>query len=61
VPQGVVVLNESINFRKFHVLTSFFTTKSLGKGTVMKRNEGSDAFDMSPVDGLDEYVVLFRY
>lgn len=35
--------------------------KEMIGGGMMNRNEGRNAFDMSPVEGLDEYVVLENY
>ena len=32
-----------------------------GCGGLINRNEGRNAFDYSPVDGLNEYVVLENY
>jgi HK97 family phage portal protein len=35
--------------------------KEMVGGGMMNRNEGRNAFDLSPVDGLDEFVVLENY
>ena len=35
--------------------------KEMVAGGLINRNEGRNAFDYSPVDGLNEYVVLENY
>ena len=35
--------------------------KEMVAGGMLNRNEGRNAFDYSPVDGLNEYVVLENY
>jgi hypothetical protein len=35
--------------------------KEMVAGGMMNRNEGRNSFDLSPVDGLNEFVVLENY